>query len=203
MKPIVISISGISGAGKSTVATALYQKTDNSVLLCFDDYNGDLLGRDYCEWSEDGADANEWNLSEIINDVEKLIQNEYKYVIVDYPFGRAHEEISSLTDISVFVDTPLDIALARRTVRDYCLRAPNRKPLPNPLEQLSNSIQFYLERHRATYQQHIKTVLPTCDMIVDGTKSTDEICDEISAYIDINLSKKDSLNSCRNNTNKI
>lgn len=190
MKPIVISISGISGAGKTAVAASLYEKLNNSVLLCFDNYNGNLLGRDYCEWSEDGADANEWNLSEMIDNIEKLIRNEYKYIIIDYPFGRAHKKVSSLVDLSVFVDTPLDIALARRTVRDYCLRDPSRKPLVNPTEHLANSLQFYLKRHRATYLQHIKTVLPTCDMIVDGTKSTDEICCEIIEYTDIILSKK-------------
>ena len=64
-KPFVISISGISGSGKTTLANILKERLSNSAVINFDKIPVDMLGKDYCEWSESGADCNEWNLSPI------------------------------------------------------------------------------------------------------------------------------------------
>lgn len=179
MKPYVISISAISGGGKTAVATALARCLPGASILHFDDYPGDLLGRDYCQWSEAGADANEWNLSSMISDIRQAKQQDIPFLIVDYPFGRAHKQVSELTDLSIWIDTPLDIALARRILRDYCFRATNRKALSDPLKHLAGTTSFYLERHRETYCKHIETVQSTCDLSIQGTLSVDDIVSAI------------------------
>ena len=40
------------------------------------------------------------------------------YVVADAPLGRAHSDSGRFIDLMVFIDTPLDIAMARRTLRD-------------------------------------------------------------------------------------
>jgi|GEM_PF-2532092 Uridine kinase len=37
---------------------------------------------------------------------------------VDYPFARSHDHLKAL-DLTVFIDTPLDVAMARRILRDF------------------------------------------------------------------------------------
>lgn len=174
-KPTVITVSAISGGGKTSVVNELLSLLDPSVAVSFDSYKGDLLGMDYCAWSEAGADANAWHLDDIVRDIHRYIDEGYPYILVDYPFGRAYRDISDLADFAVFIDTPLDIAFARRVERDYCHRDPSRRPIPNPLEHLSKYIAFYQKRHRNTYFMHIDTVKPTCDFVISGLASPREI----------------------------
>ena len=110
-KPIVIAVSV---GGKTCVTNELLHLLKPSVSISFDSYKGDLLGIDYCAWSEAGADANLWNLSPMIHDLICRINENYRYILIDYPFDRAHKGVSDLTDLAVFIDTPLDIAFARR-----------------------------------------------------------------------------------------
>lgn len=180
MKKYIISISGISGSGKTTIATALKERLVNAEIISFDNITGDWLGRDYCEWSESGADCNEANLSSITDEINRLLKEPLDYIIVDYPFGKAHREVGSYLNYSVWIDIPLDISLARRILRDFTRRSEKRRPLTGNISaEVSSYIDFYLARHRNTYFKHIETIKPSVDLIVDGTKSIDVIVEDI------------------------
>lgn len=171
-KPFVLSLSGVAGSGKTTVAAALKNALPNAALVSFDDFPGDLLGQDYCEWSEAGANCNAWNLSGLVEAVQHLTTAPLDFIIVDQPFGAAHDLLRAHIHFSVWIDTPLDIALARRILRDFTRRAPQRRPLVGDVgENISACLDFYLARHRDTYVTHIATVKPTVDFVVDGEKS--------------------------------
>ncbi|MDR1328326.1 MAG: adenylyl-sulfate kinase [Oscillospiraceae bacterium] len=183
-KPFVISISGISGSGKTTVAEALKNQLTNADIIYFDSFPGDLLGVDYCEWSESGADCNDWKLAPIVEEVERYISKPLDYIILDYPFGKAHRDVRGYLDFSVWIDTPLDVSLARRILRDFTRRSETRRKLNrNPAEEASSYLDFYLVRHRATYLRHIETIKPFTDLTADGTKPPEEIADKIIARI--------------------
>ena len=187
-KPYVIGISGISGSGKTTVTNELKERLPSTESIYFDDIPGDLLGRDYCEWSESGADCNEWNLDRIINDIKRLLITSLDYIILDYPFGKAHRAVGAYVDFSVWIDIPLDISLARRVLRDFTRRSEMRRPLKgNTAEEVSSYLDFYLARHRNTYFRHIETIKPSVDLVVEGTKSPEEIAKDI---IDIIAERK-------------
>jgi uridine kinase/N-acetylglutamate synthase-like GNAT family acetyltransferase len=193
-KPLVISISGISGSGKTTVANALNDWIANSKVIYFDNIPGNLLGRNYCEWSESGADCNEWILTPIIDEIERLSSESLDYIILDYPFGKTHSKVGAYVDFSVWIDIPLDIALARRILRDFTRRQTSRRPLKgNTSEEVSSYLDFFLARHRDTYFRHIETIRSHVDLIIDGTKRPEDIADEILAHIQ-NLSNINSYN---------
>lgn len=186
-KPFVISISGISGSGKTTTVDLLKQRLPHTETIYFDDIPVDFLGRDYCEWSESGADCNEWNLTPITDIIKRLLSDSMDYIILDYPFGKAHHDVGSYVDFSVWIDIPLDISLARRVLRDFTRRSEKRRPLKgNISEEVSSYLDFYLVRHRDTYFLHIETIKPSVDLIVDGTKSPDEIAGDIIKAIQKN-----------------
>lgn len=183
-KPFIISISGISGSGKTTIANSLIAQLPNSEVIYFDNMPVGLINQDYCEWSEAGADCNEWNLTSLTDEIIRLLAIDLDYIIIDYPFGKANHNVSRYIDFSVWIDTPLDISLARRVLRDFTRRSQKRRPLKgDTINELSSYIDFYIARHRNTYIRHIETIKSNTDIIVDGMKSPEVIVNEIVSTI--------------------
>ena len=86
-KPFVISISSVSGGGKTAVTHALTKRLHKAKAIYFDEY--DLEGpSNFSERVKRGGDYNEWNVNPIRQDIQKLLQNSsLNYIILDYPFS--------------------------------------------------------------------------------------------------------------------
>jgi len=164
---MVISVSGISGSGKTTLTKALLAQLPGAQVLHFDDIPGQLLPMDYCEWSESGADYSLWDLSMLEQMLRDRLAQQPSYVFVDYPFGRAHPVIAPYINFALWIDTPLDVALARRLLRD-------KKP---------HDLEFYLARHRQTYLVHEATVRLGCDFVLDGTLPLETLTKTVLQHI--------------------
>ncbi len=117
-KPYVIAIAAVSGGGKTTITKLLGERLTNSKELYFDDY--DFAGpEDIIDWVERGSNYDEWDLTPFVSEIEKLLSEPLDYLIIDFPFAYKHSQMNELIDSAIFIDTPLDIALTRRIVRDY------------------------------------------------------------------------------------
>ncbi len=92
------------------------------------------------------------------------------YLILDYPFAYCNEQIKKYIDISFFIDTPLDIALARRILRDMGNASGN---------DIRNDLTGYLKFARIAFVQMQKDILPSSDYVIDDTMSTEYIAREI------------------------
>ncbi|MEK4978159.1 hypothetical protein [Bacillus sp. FSL K6-6540] len=173
-KPKIIAIAAVSGGGKTTITSRLNQELNNSRAINFDDY--DVEGpEDIIDWVERGADCNEWSLEPIITDVNNLINSsDVSYILLDYPFSRLHHDLKTI-DLTVFIDTPLDIAMGRRLLRDF--RNTNTEVI---MDELSN----YLSRGRIGYESMLKTTKPNSDVVIDGSLHIDEIIKIIIDEID-------------------
>lgn len=186
-KPLVISISGLSGSGKTAVAHALKTRLANAAVISFDDYGERVyLDRDINEWSADSSD-NEWHTEPIAADVERLLLEPLDYIILDYPFGYENRIVGQYINFAVYVDVPLDVALARRIIRDFTSREKNTNVADVKkvsLVGLDQELRFYLACSRSTYDRMPEIQKPTSDLVVDGTKSPEEISDEILVHID-------------------
>lgn len=169
-KPIILSVSGISGGGKTTLVRALEQVLHSSVTIEFDSYD-DMLHKDFFDWSDRGADYDEWDLSPMIADVEQAVSQGPDYIILDYPFGYGNREMARYIDFAAYVDTPLDVAMARRLLRDYLERDPNRRDLGDMEQHMKGCLKAYLAHDRQMYTQHIDTIMPYVDLVVDGCES--------------------------------
>jgi uridine kinase len=173
-KPYVISISAVAGGGKTSTAKALADKLENGIAFYFDDYEYINQPDNIGEWIDKGANPKEWNLSLIEDDINTAIQSgKYKYIVIDYPFGKnSGYKLSKLIDLAVLINTPLDIALSRRILRDF-----SDKSKDDILNELSYypSIRKYFARHNNDVTQH--------DFIVDGCLSIPEIVEEIKTKI--------------------
>jgi len=172
-KPKIIAIAAVAGGGKTTITSRLSQVLYNSKTLYFDEY--DFEGPDdILNWVERGADCNEWKLEPLISDLSNLISSDdTDFIILDYPFARLHDKLKNI-DLTIFIDTPLDIAMARRILRDY--RNMNAEAI---LDDLSN----YISRGRNGYESMLKTTKPNSDLIIDGSLSVEDIVNIVCSEI--------------------
>lgn len=171
--PIVIAIAGVSGGGKTTITSELKGKLHNCKTLYFDDYDFDGPD-DFVEWIENGSNPEEWKLSPLINDIKKLINEPLDYVILDFPFAYLHSKTREFIDFTVFVDTPLDIAMALRIIRDY---------KDGSAKDILLDMDKYIIRGRKGYLDMLDTVKPYSDLIVDGELPISDIVSIITKNI--------------------
>src|SRR5690606_5874716 len=117
-KPTIISIAAISGGGKTTITNELKKRFDNSSAFYFDDYEFEESPADICKWVEEGADYNEWNLAPLITDIQSVLDDDtIEYIFLDYPFAYLNGGVAEYINFAIYIDTPLDIAMARRIIR--------------------------------------------------------------------------------------
>lgn len=172
--PQVVAISGIAGSGKTTIAKALAQKW-NATAIYWDDFD-ELSSSpdDYVEWFEsgckEGGDA--WRyplLADVLNRLTKgespicpVTQkklNPTSLIIFDAPLGRSHEETAPFISYLVHLDTPLDVALSRRVLRDYSSS--------HSSVEILEALQFYLERSRPLFKDLFDTK-GGADLVLSG-----------------------------------
>ncbi|SER56209.1 AAA family ATPase [Salipaludibacillus aurantiacus] len=168
-RPVVVAIAGVSGGGKTTLAEYLREKLYKSDILYFDDYEFEGP-EDIIDWVDSGADYDKWNLDPFFSNLKRLLNEPLDYIILDYPFAYKHSQMRPFIDYTVFIDTPLDVAMARRIMRDF---------KHSTMEELLADMGNYISRGRRGYVEMLNTIKPNSDIIVDGTLSVAEIADEI------------------------
>jgi len=89
---------------------------------------------------------------------------------LDYLFSRLHSAICNDINCSVFIDTPLDVAMARRILRDFQGRS---------TEDIFNDLNNYLSRGRQAYLGMLVREKTDCDIIIDGTLSLESIVNDL------------------------
>jgi uridine kinase len=167
----LVTISGFSGSGKTSLTDALATNLKDALVLKFDELDSLMVwSDDYPEWLAQGADYEAFNLDRMRAHVDQTIKESHaRCVIFDYPNGKLHSAFKDVIDLAVYVDTPLDIAMARRLLRDL----PNEHSAAQ--EWLKEELQAYLVAGRNAYLEMDKQVKPSCDLLVDGTRPIDEL----------------------------
>lgn len=182
MNAFVVAFAGHSGAGKSTLIRRLSSLTGDVNVLRIDDYDSSYYPP-AVKWIEDGADPNEFLIPQFSSDIRALKSGlsifhpdtnqdvePARFLFIEEPFGRGREAISGLIDFSLYIDTPLEIALARKLLRMSNLILQGDSNIT-----IEEHLQWYLRVGRAFYIAVEKSARHSCDLIVDGLLSTDEM----------------------------
>ncbi|QGQ96624.1 hypothetical protein EHS13_17950 [Paenibacillus psychroresistens] len=185
-RPFVISISGISGAGKTSLVNRLTEYFgQEAIYVSLDEYYATTkFPENDMEWVERGADPNEIDDPKYLEDLFTLLSNgsiinphtklevkSTKFIILDEPFGRSRYRMNEIIDLSVHIEIPLEIALARRIQRQLMKDEEPEAFMKFAKEYIPNYLyngyrEFYLAVDRIAKQN--------CNLKLDGTKSLDD-----------------------------
>ena len=173
----VIAVAAVTAGGKTTAVNEIIMRLANTKVLHFDDYEFEGEVDSFYQWVLDGADYNVWNLEPLEKDILNIQNNgTCDYLFLDYPFAYCNEQIKKYIDVAVFIDTPLDIVLARRILRD--MRNASG-------EEIRNELEGYLKYARIAFVQMQKDILPSSDYVIDGTMSIESIAENIINNLDL------------------
>src|SRR5690349_13629394 len=190
MNAFVVAFAGHSGAGKSTLIKELSLLTGDVNVLRIDDYDSSSYPP-AVQWIEDGADPNEFQTPQFFSDILALKNGKpiyhpetnqelepARFLFIEEPFGRGREAISGLIDFCIYIDIPLEFALARKL-----LRLNNQISQGNSDITIEEHLQWYLSVGRNFYIAVEKSARQCCDLIVDGLLPTVEVTKIINRVI--------------------
>lgn len=171
--PYVIAVNSVSGGGKTALAGLLAASLPKAVLFRFDDFDeSNIYPDDFC-----GADIMDFDCPGMAEAVRKeLDRKSASFIVLDFPFGRDHPRFEKLIHLSVFINTPLDVAMARRILRDFCTTTGS--PAAKRLECLKGDLTHYLAKSRQPYLEHYRH-RDTSDLVLDGWADLDHLRDQV------------------------
>lgn len=153
----IIGISGVTGAGKTTLARALAKEL-NATLISWDDFDDiSTSPDDYVDWYYRGQNYKEWDYAAlamvlqslklnqpVLHPVSQRLLTSTQYIIFDAPLGRLHYQTGQYIDFCIHIEVPLDVSLCRRLLRDY--KKNNRTK-----SEFLDEIEFYLKKTRPLF----------------------------------------------------
>lgn len=181
-KPYVISINAVSGGGKTALAKALHESLPQSILFCFDKYDEtNIYPDDFYEWRRRGADPLAIDCPGMGKVVANAVAQEtLQFIVLDCPLGRNHPRFADIVDLWIFIDTPLDVAMARRILRDYTTVSDDNAA--DQLQVLRSEMLHYLQKARYPYLEAAKRKA-MCDLVLDGWQELAVLRDQVLAHI--------------------
>ncbi len=187
----IIGIGSCSGGGKTAVTKQLVSILRDAIAIHYDDYSDFIIDPPIETWQH-GVNLDDFKTPRIKTDLVRLkaggtithpitgkIIGPARYIVFDCALGKNHKETGHLIDHMFFIDTPLDIAMARRIKRDYPATD------NNSLLKLHHEIDLYLAGMRNAYLEMEKNVKQPSDYVVDGKLSILEISNAIQAAVRI------------------
>ncbi len=206
----VIAICGPPGCGKSTLATHLAQKLPGCCRIDIDDYQSftqqSLETLD--QWVKDGADYNQFVIAKLGDDLLKLKHERTikafvtgsdsssaatpgSPILFETHFGRGHNDSGQHIDTLIWIDIPLDIALARN-LRSFCQDFTNTYDVsehPQQLQWLSQYLEGYSASIRHTLTLQRQYIRPDADIFVDGTLPPEQLAEQLLRSINQKLAR--------------
>ena len=179
----IIAVSGPVGGGKTSFVKALAGRLYSAPVIHYDHYETETLkSPEYLKkWIKDGADFNEFTAPGLSEDLRKLKTGEsitdvstgkkigpQKYILFEMPLGKEHKETANLIDILIWIDIPLDSALARK-MREFTEIFLGRKgDYRESILWLKHYLENYLDVIRDVLVVQKERVSVNADIVVDG-----------------------------------
>lgn len=182
----VVGIAGPAGGGKTSLVRGLVKEMEDATAIHIDSYQRITREpiRKIVQWMERGADFGEFAIPLLPDHLEKLRLGQpvvdpvsmveipaRKYIIFETHFGRAHQATGRHIDFLVWLDTPLDVALARnlKGFISPLLRAREGEPGRDKLAWLNGYLENYLTDVRRLVLMQQSRVSADADLVVDGS----------------------------------
>ena len=189
--PQLVAISGLPGAGKTTLCLALAKRLPTVRLFHYDQYET-ITKRAPAElqaWIARGADPDEINLDRLVADIaEAKARTEPGggYIILDTPLGRLHRETSRLIDHAIWIALPAALALARQigSQADGALRSPDDSAARQFAGWLSGFLQGYEAFIHDISERQTARARQESDLVIDGRQPVEALADSVAAWLE-------------------
>ena len=179
----VVAISGVSGAGKTTVVKILAEQL-NCPFLLFDDHTDDnTYPENMKTWLEKGADVSIIKTPKFVNAVQILLtKSSTRFIFIEEPFGRERDTMSMFIDYVILLDQPMELCLTRIIKRHL------ESPTAAAINALSNYLIKYQDHLRKVYLNAANQVRSNADLIVQGEFTVNNTINYISEWLENNTS---------------
>lgn len=176
----VVAVSGVSGAGKTTIVKKLANEF-NCPFLLFDDHtDNSSYPQDMKGWLEAGANVSQIKTPKLVDSLKLLIStSNSRFIFIEEPFGKERDSMWSLIDFVVLLDQPIELCLAR------IIKRHTESKHVDSLTSISNYLDTYQDHFREIYIATANQVRTNSDLIIQDVLSIDEIVNIISSWFKI------------------
>lgn len=187
----VIAVAGAPGSGKTSLTLALAKLLDADTLF-YDDYQQatNQSMAEILQWMKQGSDYNNLNIPGFAEAIAAQIQiSDKSFLLIETPLGRHHHASGQYIDCLVWLDTPLDVSLARniKAFSSEFKKAPS--DYIQQLDWLANYLEGYIQDIRAALVIQQERLTKDADINIDGTLPLGEITQRIYQAISQEQSK--------------
>lgn len=195
----VIAIAGPVGAGKTTLARGVADELADAAVLQFDHYERitEQSIEQVRDWMQGGADLDAMAIPGLaealqslkagraaINPMTRATIPSRKYILFETQFGRRHAATGRYIDLMIWVDTPLDVALARK-VRQFAAELEGSDPAAASAfgAWLHEYLGNYLDVVSGLLRMQKESVGAGADLVVDGGRDVSALQQEIARLV--------------------
>jgi uridine kinase len=188
----LVAVAAPIGGGKSALVKGLAKALDGASTIHFDDYEvaTQKSPAELARWIADGAEFNSLRAPGFAEALRALKRGESvadpgsgepvrpgEFVVLEMPLGRAYAATAELIDILVWVNTPLDVALARN-IRAMAAEAATPDDAQDFLRWLDAYLGQYPDQLRTILQLQKIRVAPAADIVLDGLQAPEYLVAE-------------------------
>lgn len=181
----VIAVAAPVGGGKTSFVKALADRLKDATAIYFDHYEK-ATGKPVhhlVQWMQNGADFNDFIVPDLSRDLGQLKQGKSvvdpltkkeipskKFIVFEMPLGKEHKDTAKHIDRLIWIDVPLDIALARK-IKEFTgdfLTTHKPETHKDCMIWLHNYLANYLNVVRDVLRIQEERVRASADIVIDG-----------------------------------
>jgi len=188
----IIAVAAPVGGGKTSLVTAIASALGDAAIISYDHYERSTMKSpdDMRRWMQNGARFDELSAPGLADDLARMKRGESiidpgtgasipagKRIIFEMPLGREYTATAGLIDLLIWIDTPLDMALARK-IRELIAHFPpvsEERDARSFLSWLDSYLENYLGivgKMLALQKEHVPV---HADIILDGRNDLDPL----------------------------
>ncbi|MEK0427317.1 MAG: hypothetical protein RJB11_3408 [Planctomycetota bacterium] len=176
----VLAITGCMGSGKSTLIRQLEEMIPGSRALFEDHYQRmtHMTLDQLKDWKDRGMDIGELDLNGFDLAIREIRESSHlghknrriKILILESQFGRVHPKLCDLVDYQLWIDTPLDLCLARKLLQIGTAELENPDGL-SYMEHIHSWCEVYLHSTASLLRKQFEIVSVASDAVVVNDSS--------------------------------